>query len=249
MLPQIDLALAAGTVTLPVLLAALLFRDVRTVAAGRLAVAFALGSAAHALTATSGFAPPVTPWHAVLIAVSTGNVVVFWLFARALFDDGFEVRRWHAAPWAAVVVLSLINCLGLVLARALDPRLFQRVERCRSKAARCLDAPDVRRPHLPPRGHDHRNAGNQARGARVQIAALDQPAAWVPKFQCLPQQSPDRGGEGRFGGPLAGRGARDHHCDGCGLSVARAVQSRLQGDHRRHADRIPPSQRGSRLTT
>jgi len=124
MLPQIDLALAAGTATLLVLLAALLFRDFRTVAAGRLAVAFALGSAAHALTATSGFAPPVTPWHAVLISVSTGNVVVFWLFARALFDDGFEVRRWHAAPWAAVVVLSLINCLVLVPAQTLDPRIF-----------------------------------------------------------------------------------------------------------------------------
>src|SRR5258706_7979189 len=124
LLPQIDLALAAGAVTLLVLLAALLFRDFRTVAAGRLAVAFALGSSAHALTATSGFAPPVTPWHAVLIAVSTGNVVVFWLFARALFDDGFEVRRWHAAPWAGVVALSLINCLVLVPAQTLDPRIF-----------------------------------------------------------------------------------------------------------------------------
>jgi AraC-like DNA-binding protein len=50
--------------------------------------------------------------------------VVFWLFARALFDDGFEVRRWHAAPWAAVVVLSLVNCLVLVPAQTLDPRIF-----------------------------------------------------------------------------------------------------------------------------
>jgi len=124
MLSQIDLVLGAGTATLLVLLAALLFRDFRAVAAGRLATAFALGSAAHAVTASSGFAPPVTPWHAVLIAVSTGNVVVFWLFARALFDDGFKVRRWHAAPWATVVVLSLINCLVLVPAQTLDPRIF-----------------------------------------------------------------------------------------------------------------------------
>ena len=124
MLSQIDLVLGAGTATLLVLLAALLFRDFRAVAAGRLATAFALGSAAHAVTASSGFAPPVTPWHAVLIAVSTGNVVVFWLFARALFDDGFKVRRWHAAPWATVVVLSLINCLVLVPAQTLDPHIF-----------------------------------------------------------------------------------------------------------------------------
>lgn len=124
MLSQINLALGAGTTTLLLLLAALLFRDFRTVAAGRLGIAFALGSAAHALTAAAGFTLPVTPWHAALIAVSTGNVVVFWLFARALFDDGFELRRWHAAPWAAVVALSLTNCLVLVPAQTLDPRIF-----------------------------------------------------------------------------------------------------------------------------
>ena len=56
---------------------------------------------------------PVTPWRAPLIALSTGNVVVFWLFARALFDDAFELRRWHALPWAAVVGISLVNCLVL----------------------------------------------------------------------------------------------------------------------------------------
>jgi hypothetical protein len=118
MLSQIDLTLGAVTTTLLVLLAALLLRDFRSLAAGRLATAFALGSAAHALTASSGFATPVTPWHAALIALSTGNAVVFWLFARTLFDDTFEVRRWHAAPWAVVMALSLVNCLVLVPARS-----------------------------------------------------------------------------------------------------------------------------------
>src|SRR6202795_1711951 len=124
MLPQINLALGAGTTTLLLLLAALLFRDFRTVAAGRLASVFALGSAAHAVTAASGFTLPVTPWHAALIAVSTGNVVVFWLFARSLFDDAFEVRRWHAAPWAAVVGFSLVNCLVLLPAQTPDPQIL-----------------------------------------------------------------------------------------------------------------------------
>jgi AraC-like DNA-binding protein len=124
MLSQINLALGAGTATLLLLLAALLIRDFRIVAAGRLGSAFALGSAAHAVTAASGFTLPVTPWHAALIAVSTGNVVVFWLFARALFDDAFEVRRRYVAPWAAVAALSLSNCLVLVPAQILDPRIF-----------------------------------------------------------------------------------------------------------------------------
>jgi AraC-like DNA-binding protein len=120
----IDLALGAATATLLLLLAAVLFRDYRSGVAGRLGTAFALGSAAHAVTATSGFAPPVSAWHASLIAVSTGNDVVFWLFARALFDDAFELRRWHAAPWLGVVALSLANCLLLVPAQTMDPRIF-----------------------------------------------------------------------------------------------------------------------------
>ena len=123
MLSQINLALGAGTTAMLLLLTALLFRDFRTVAAGRLAVALPLGSAAHAVTVTSAFVPPVAFWQAALIALSTGNVVVFWLFARALFDDEFRPRPWHAAPWAAVVALSLANCLVLVPAHILDPRI------------------------------------------------------------------------------------------------------------------------------
>jgi hypothetical protein len=38
-----------------------------------------------------------------LIALSTGNVVVFWLFARALFDEDFRLRWYHGLIWAAVV--------------------------------------------------------------------------------------------------------------------------------------------------
>jgi AraC-like DNA-binding protein len=122
MLSDIDLVLGAVTATLLVMLAALLLRDFRAVAAGRLAIAFALGSAVHALTASSGFAPPATPWQAGLIAVATADAVVFWLFARALFDDAFKLRFWHAVPWAAVVALSLIDCLVLVPSQMLHPR-------------------------------------------------------------------------------------------------------------------------------
>jgi len=43
---------------------------------------------------------PVSFAHAPLIALSTGNVVVFWLFTRALFDEAFKLRWWHALVWA-----------------------------------------------------------------------------------------------------------------------------------------------------
>ena len=109
----LDLALRAGTVALLLVLAASLFRDFGNVAAGRLAMAFALGSAAHAVTSAIGATSPVSVWHAPLIALSTGNVVVFWLFTRALFDDAFRLRWWHALVWAAVAAFSFVNCMWI----------------------------------------------------------------------------------------------------------------------------------------
>lgn len=95
------------------MLAAALFRDFRGVVDGRLAAAFALGSAAHAAISGIGVTAPVSIAHAPLIALSTGNVVVFWLFTRALFDDSFKPRGWHALVWAAVAAFSFVNCLWI----------------------------------------------------------------------------------------------------------------------------------------
>jgi AraC-like DNA-binding protein len=112
-LAVLDIALRAATVALLLVLAASLFRDFRHVVAGRLAVAFALGSAAHAVTSAIGSISPASVWHAPLIALSTGNVVVFWLFTRALFDDAFALRWWHALLWATVATFSFINCMWI----------------------------------------------------------------------------------------------------------------------------------------
>jgi AraC-like DNA-binding protein len=60
-----------------------------------------------------GAAAPVSLAHAPVIALSTGNVVVFWLFTRALFDETFSLRWWHGLVWAAVVAVSFVNCLWL----------------------------------------------------------------------------------------------------------------------------------------
>ena len=87
-----EIALRAATVAVLLVLAASLLRDFRKTVSGRMAVVFALGSAAHAATSTIGAASQVSLWHAPLIALSTGNAVVFWLFCRALFDDAFALR-------------------------------------------------------------------------------------------------------------------------------------------------------------
>jgi AraC-like DNA-binding protein len=112
-LSSIDVALRASAVALLLVLAASLFRDFRRTAAGRLAIAFALGSAAHAATSAIGATSAISAWHAPLIALSTGNVVVLWLFTRALFDDAFTLRGWHALVWAAVGAFSFVNCLWI----------------------------------------------------------------------------------------------------------------------------------------
>ena len=108
-----ELCLRAATVALLLVLAATLFSDFRKVLAGQLTIAFALGAAAHAVTASIGAGPPISASHAPLIALATGDIVVFWLFTRALFDDAFRLRWWHGLIWAAVVVFSFVNCMWI----------------------------------------------------------------------------------------------------------------------------------------
>ena len=113
MLFTIDVAMRGAAIALLLVLAASLFRDFRQTTAGCLAVAFALGSAAHAGISAIGATLPISAWHAPLIALSTGNVVVLWLFTRALFDDAFAMRWWHVLVWAAVAAFSFLNCLWI----------------------------------------------------------------------------------------------------------------------------------------
>ncbi|MGY3441397.1 MULTISPECIES: helix-turn-helix domain-containing protein [unclassified Bradyrhizobium] len=108
-----ELCLRAAAVTLLLVLAASMFADFRKVLAGRLVIAFALGAAAHAVTASIGAGPPISVWHGPLIALSTGDIVVFWLFTRALFDEAFALRWWHGLIWIAVVAYSFVTCMWI----------------------------------------------------------------------------------------------------------------------------------------
>lgn len=108
-----ELALRAASVALLLVLAASLLSDFRNVLAARLGAAFALGSAAHAASYSIGISSLVPAWHAPLIALSTGNIVVFWLFTRALFDDAFRLRWWHGLVWAMVTAFSFASCVWI----------------------------------------------------------------------------------------------------------------------------------------
>lgn len=111
--PFVDLALRAGIASLMLFGAALLLRDHARSLTARLGAACGLGVAAYALCALPGFVAQPAGWKLPLVALSTGNAVVFWLFSRALFDDDFEPRPWHAGAWAGLALLGIANCFAL----------------------------------------------------------------------------------------------------------------------------------------
>jgi AraC-like DNA-binding protein len=65
-----------------------------------LGAAMAVAGAAYAVV-TAPFVPKATlVWTLPLII---GNPAIFWLWARATFDDDFAVRRWHGVLWLVIV--------------------------------------------------------------------------------------------------------------------------------------------------
>lgn len=111
-LTLLDAALRGMLLALLVLVAAVLWRDRRRAPAALAGVALALGQVVQTIGATP-WVEATLPflWQAPLIAVSVANVVLFWIFVRALFDDAFVPRPVHALAWGGVALLSLANCL------------------------------------------------------------------------------------------------------------------------------------------
>jgi len=105
----IDLALRAGGAVLLVLAGALVVWRHRATLAGWLAGLLALAVAAHLLC------PPAIQacglrWASVPILLACIAVPgVFWLFACALFDDGFRLRAWHALPLVALLAAGMTD--------------------------------------------------------------------------------------------------------------------------------------------
>ena len=108
-LTAIDLGLrgAASGVFLLIVLVALLRRA--TGQQAFLGIAMCAGGMFYAI----GTAPnlPKTAWWWVLPILSA-QPAVFWLWARAAFDDDFVLRRWHGALWLAIVAFGFAITLG-----------------------------------------------------------------------------------------------------------------------------------------
>jgi len=111
-LPLVDAGLRGALVATLLLLGALLTRDHRRHAAGRTGIALMAGLVVQTLATL----PPVEQgwsilWQAPLVGISIGNSVLFWLFARALFDDAFSAGPAAIALWLAVFVIGATFCV------------------------------------------------------------------------------------------------------------------------------------------
>jgi AraC-like DNA-binding protein len=113
LLTNLDLAFRAASVALLLMLAVSLLADFRKVPTARLGAAFALSVIAHVVSYSLDVTSRIPLWHAPLIALSTGSIVVFWLFTRALFDDEFHLRWWHVLIWALVAAFSFAGCVWI----------------------------------------------------------------------------------------------------------------------------------------
>jgi AraC-like DNA-binding protein len=106
----LDLGLRGAATGLFLMLVVVVLVRVRPLDAIKLfGVAMSAGGAAYAI-ATAPFVPKTTLWWT--LPLLGGNPVLFWLWARAAFDDDFVARRWHGALWLIVVSTGFAISLG-----------------------------------------------------------------------------------------------------------------------------------------
>jgi AraC-like DNA-binding protein len=111
----IDAGLRGALIALLALVVALLWPHVRHPRHAdlvRLGIALAVSLAVQAVSAS--------PWverrlacsmQSPGIGISLGAAPLFWLFSRAVFEDGFRLRAWHGVLWAAVAVFGATFCV------------------------------------------------------------------------------------------------------------------------------------------
>ncbi|SMC29967.1 hypothetical protein SAMN02745857_04311 [Andreprevotia lacus DSM 23236] len=108
----ITLLLRGGQIALLLQIAWLLWRDYRHALAARLGVLLTIGTIAFVVNST----PPIAPMGLARLPITlldAGNSWVMFLFARALMEDDFRLRRWHALPWLLLAGIGAVNCVWL----------------------------------------------------------------------------------------------------------------------------------------
>lgn len=90
------------------LIACLTWRDRRSNNSAGLAAALAVSAAAGAVNSAPGFHDGVAAWQMPIMALSGAAPAIFWLWARAAFDDNFVPRWRHILPCAALTACGFL---------------------------------------------------------------------------------------------------------------------------------------------
>lgn len=111
-LVTLDIALRGAAIALLLIVAVATLRRGRGRPAAWLGALLATGAAAYAVCSSPGPHGELSPWFAPVLMLCTGNAAVFWLFARALFDDSFRLSPWHALVWLGLAVWPVAHLFG-----------------------------------------------------------------------------------------------------------------------------------------
>lgn len=101
-----DIVLRTLAVATALVLAGLLLAAARTQRAALPGGLFALAVAAFFLTSTPGTVTTLGVWAWPLLALCVTKAIWFWLFARALFNDGTAIGRHHLVIALTVAVIG-----------------------------------------------------------------------------------------------------------------------------------------------
>ena len=108
-LTAIDLGLRGATSGVFLLIILVTLQRRMTSPQALLGMAMSAGGVFYAITTAPYF--PKSSWWWVL-PIMTAQPAVFWLWARAAFDDDFVLRRWHGALWFGIVAFTFALTLG-----------------------------------------------------------------------------------------------------------------------------------------
>ena len=112
--PLLEAALRGGAVVLLAVLAVLLLRDGRRAPAGVYGALFAASVAAYVIVTAPGLLNLPVLWLLPLRLGSLGTPAMFWLFAKASFDDAFVPSWRDASAWLGTVGIGFVCARGLL---------------------------------------------------------------------------------------------------------------------------------------
>ena len=111
-LTALDLGLRGAVVALFLVVCLALLRSTVVRPAANLGAAMGVAGAAYAISTAPFFPTWSFGWSSPLVALAMGSPVIFWLWARAVFEEDFALRAWHGAAWALVASLGLLSYNG-----------------------------------------------------------------------------------------------------------------------------------------